>query len=65
MEPSYTIIRNNGDDTYEVRTYFIIAESAAAKARQRALDEALKSSETAQKYADKLSDFVKEGFSND
>jgi hypothetical protein len=63
MEPSYTIIRNNGDDTYEVRTYFIIAESAAAKARQRALDEALKSSETAQKYADKLSGFVKEGFS--
>lgn len=62
MDPSYTIIRTNPDGTYEIRTYFIIAESAAAKARQRALDEALKSSEKAQQYADKLSGFVKEGF---
>ncbi len=62
MEPSYTIIHNNGDGTYEVRTYFIICESAASKARMRALEEALKASEAAQKYGDKISDFVKKGF---
>ncbi len=62
MEPSYTIIRNNPDGTYEIRTYFIISESAASKARMRALEEAMKGSELAQKYGDKISSFVKEGF---
>lgn len=62
MQPSYTICRTNPDGTYEVRTYYIIAESAAAKARQRALDEALKSSEAAQKLGEKISGFVQQGF---
>lgn len=62
MEPSYTIIRTNPDGTYEIRTYFIISEKAASKARQRALEEALKNSEAAQKYGEKISGFVKEGF---
>lgn len=62
LEPSYTIIRSNGDGTYEVRTYFIVAESAATKARLRALEDAMKSSEAAQKHGEKISGFVKEGF---
>ncbi|MDE6811898.1 MAG: hypothetical protein K2J15_06050 [Muribaculaceae bacterium] len=62
MQPSYTIIRTNPDNTYEIRTYFIVSESAASKARLRALEDALKASEAAQKYADKISGFVKEGF---
>lgn len=62
MEPSYTIIRTNPDGTFEIRTYFIICESAASKARMRALEEAMKNSEAAQKYAGKISGFVKEGF---
>ncbi|MDE6006747.1 MAG: hypothetical protein K2G67_04255 [Muribaculaceae bacterium] len=62
MEPSYSIIRTNPDGTYEIRTYFIIAESAASKARMRALEEALKNSEAAQKYGDKITEFVKQGF---
>ncbi|MDE5791071.1 MAG: hypothetical protein K2H96_07590 [Muribaculaceae bacterium] len=62
MEPSYTIIRTNPDGTFEIRTYFIICESAASKARMRALEEAMKNSEAAQKYAGKISEFVKEGF---
>lgn len=62
MEPSYTIIRTNPDGTYEIRTYFIVAESAAAKARLRALEEAFKESEAARKYSEKISDFVREGF---
>lgn len=62
MEPSYTIIRTNPDGTYEIRSYFIISESAASKARQRALEQALKDTEAAQKLGDKISSFVKEGF---
>lgn len=62
LEPSYTIIRTNPDGTYEIRAYFIVAESSAAKARQRALAEAMKDSEQAQKHADKISGFVKEAF---
>lgn len=62
MDPTYTIIRSNPDGTYEVRTYFVVAEDAAAKARQRALQQALKDSEAAQKYADKISDFVNQKF---
>lgn len=62
LEPSYSIIHTNPDGTYEIRAYFIVSESAAAKARQRALEAAMKDSEVAQKHADKISGFVKEGF---
>lgn len=62
MEPSYTVIRTNPDGTYEVRTYFIVNEKSASKARARALEEALKNSEAAQKYAAKISEFVQQGF---
>lgn len=62
MEPSYSIIRTNPDGTFEIRTYFIIAESAASKARMRALEEAMKNSEAAQKYGAKITEFVKQGF---
>lgn len=62
MEPSYSIIRDNGDGTYEVRSYFIVEESSAQKARLRALEEAMKNSEVAAEHADKISNFVRQGF---
>lgn len=62
MQPSYTIYRDNGDGTVEVRTYFIVEENAAQKARLRALEEAMKNSEIASQHADKISDFVRQGF---
>lgn len=62
LEPSYTIIRTNPDGSYEIRSYFIVAESAASKARQRALEAAMKDSEAAQKHSEKISGFVKESF---
>lgn len=61
MEPSFTIFRHNGDGTYEVKTYFIVEETKAQKARMRALDEAMKNSEAASRHADKISGFVSEG----
>lgn len=62
MQPSYTIIRTNPDNTYEIRTYFIVSELAASRARMRALEEAMKASEAAQKHAAKISEFVQQGF---
>ena len=62
MEESYSVIRDNGDGTYELQTFYIVSESAASKARLRALENALKESEAAQRNADKISSFVREGF---
>ena len=62
MQPSFTIMRNNGDGTVEVRTYFIVEENSAQKARLRALEEAMQNSEIAAEHADKISEFVKKGF---
>ena len=61
MLPSYTIMKDNGDGTYEIRTYFIVEESQAQKARLRALEEALKNSQVAADHANKISDFVRQG----
>ena len=61
MEPSYTIMKDNGDGTYEIRTYFIVEENSAQKARLRALEEAMKNSQVAAEHADKISSFVKQG----
>lgn len=60
MEESFSVIRDNGDGTFEIQTYFVASESAASKARMRALENALKESEIAKKHAEKISDFVRE-----
>ena len=62
MNESFSIIRDNGNGTYEMQTYFIINENAATKARIRAFENAAKESAAAQKYAEKVSKFVREGF---
>lgn len=62
MKERYSIIRENGDGTFEIQTYFIVNESAASQARLRAMEQASKETEMAQQYAKKISDFVKEGF---
>lgn len=67
MTESYSIIRCIDPKTgeYEMQTFFIINESAATRARIRAMENALKESEAAQRYAQKVSDFVKEGFATE
>ena len=61
MQPSYSIQKDNGDGTYEIRTYFIVEESNAQKARLRALEEALKNSQVAADHAEQISNFVRQG----
>ncbi len=62
LQESFSIIKDLGDGTFEMQTFFIVNEDAASKARIRAFENALKESEAAQKYATKVSDFIKEGF---
>lgn len=62
MTESYSIYRENGDGTVEIQSYFIVSEDAASKARLRALENAMKESEAAQKHAEQISSFVREGF---
>lgn len=62
MIESYAIYRELGNGEKTMQVYFIINEDAATKARIRAYENALKESEAAQKYAEKVSSFVREGF---
>ncbi len=64
MRPSYQIIRNNPDGTYEIEVYFIINDKVASAARIRAMEQSMTESEYAQRHAAKISDFVKAGFKN-
>lgn len=62
LQESLSVIKDNGDGTFEMQSFFIVSESAATRARIRAYENALKESTAAQKYAQKVSDFVREGF---
>lgn len=65
LKESFSIIRELGDGNYEMQTYFIVNEDAASKARLRAYENAIKESKMAQEYADKVSQFVREGFKDE
>ncbi len=62
MQESFSLIRPNGDGSYEMQTFFIVNESSASKARIRAFELAAKESAAAQHYASKVGEFIKEGF---
>jgi hypothetical protein len=62
MQESFSVVKDFKDGTHAMQTYFIINEDAATKARIRAMENALKESQAAQKYAKKVSEFVQEGF---
>ena len=62
LSESYSVIRDNGDGTFELQTFFIVSEKAATQARIRALENAARESDAAQKYAEKVSKFIQEGF---
>lgn len=68
MKESFTVIRETGKDKasgapiYEMQTFFVIDEDAATEARIRAFENAMRESEAAQKHAEMVSKFIKEGF---
>lgn len=62
LQESYSVIRDYGDGTFEMQTYFIVDQEAASQARIRAFENAMRESEAAQKHAEMVSNFIKEGF---
>ena len=65
MSESFSVIKDNGNGTYEMQTYYIVNESSAHKARLRALEQAKKETALAQENADKISEFVRNGLDRD
>ncbi len=62
IQESFSIVRTGSNGQKEYRTYFLINEDAATKARIRAWENAVRESEAAQKYGTKISEWIKEGF---
>lgn len=58
LVPSYSICKTNPDGTYEIQAFFIVDESIARVARNAALEAALKDTNLAQKYAEKVREFA-------
>lgn len=62
MDESFSVIRDQGNGTYEMQVFFIVNENAAAKARERAAKAAMKDSQIAQQHASTISDYVRKAF---
>lgn len=61
LKQSYAIFQQNGNKK-TLQVFFVVDEASATKARIRALENAYRESEAAQKYAQKISEFVQDGF---
>ena len=65
LRSSYSVYRPvtiQGKEAFEFQTYYIVDENEASRARIRAFQNAARESAVAQKYADVVSEFIKEGF---
>lgn len=58
----FGIYKEKKDNTLDFRGYYILNEDGAAAARLRALDNAVKESDAARRNAEKISEFVRQGF---
>ena len=63
LKESFTIYRELKGGGMEMHTYYIIDQESATKARLRAMELAAKETEMAQKQAEQVSKFIREGFS--
>jgi len=61
LKESFAVVKEHGNER-QYRVFFIVNEDDASRARLRAMEMAAKETELAQQYANKVSDFVKEGF---
>ena len=60
MKESFSVIRDKGNGTSEMQTFFIVDKHAASQARVRALEQAGKESVAAQLYAKVVQEFIQE-----
>ncbi len=62
IQESFSVIKENKDGTCSMQIFYTIDESQAHRARMKALQNAFEESKAAQKYAEKISKFIEEGF---
>ena len=60
--PSFQIVRKAKNGENEYRAFYTVNEEKALAARLRALEQAFKETTAAQKYANEIGNFVREGF---
>ena len=60
LKESFSIIRDKGNGTYQMQSFFIVNKTAASQARVRALEQAGKESVAAQLYAKVVQKFIEE-----
>ena len=60
LRPSFNVAKQNADGTISVEAYYLVDEEAASRARIKAFELSKNESAAAQKYAQKVSDFVNE-----
>ena len=60
LRPSFSVKCNNADGTISVQAFYLVNEKAASRARIKAFELSKNESAAAQKYAQKVSDFVNE-----
>lgn len=62
LKPSFTLVRHLADGSCKMMAFFIVDEAAAASARIKAMELAAEESEAAQRIAESVRGYVKEGF---
>lgn len=65
LKESFSLIKEINKEQVDMQVFFIVDEDAATRARIRAFENAKKESEVAQKYAEQVSKFIKEGFEDE
>lgn len=64
LKESFSLIKEVSNNQIDLQVFYLVDEDAATRARIRAFENAKKESEIVQKYAEKVSEFIKEGFEN-
>ncbi len=62
LKKSLSVYREKGDGGIDYKVFYLINEAAASKARLRAMERAMAESEFARANAERISEFVREGF---
>lgn len=62
LRKSFSVYREKKDGCIDYKAFYIVNEEAASKARIKAMEYALKESEFARENAEKISEFVRNGF---
>jgi len=60
LQLSYTLYKQNKDDSYDVQTIYLVDKEAEAKAKKQAMESALEEADLASKYGEAISKFINE-----